>query len=158
MIVKFLQRTETDEPMKDTVDTNTYEDLQPTLYAHLGKTHVMMADLGLDPAISTLIELRASQINQCEFCVSMHLAHARKVGVSQDKLDQLVVWREAQVFSAAERAVLAWTEAMTYLDRGFDFAPLRADLHSHFSDAEVAVITADLGMINLWNRVQKSKY
>lgn len=144
--------------MKDTVEPMVYESLQPTLFAHLGKTHVMMADMGLDPAISTLIELRASQINQCEFCVNMHLAHARGVGVSQDKLDQLVVWREAQVFTDAERAALAWTEAMTYLARGVDFAPLRAELLQHFTDAEVAVITADVGMINLWNRVQKSKY
>jgi AhpD family alkylhydroperoxidase len=154
----FMQRNELDETMKDTTHTIGYEALQPSLYSHLGQTHEMMAQLGLDPALSTILELRASQINQCEYCVNMHLAHARKVGVSQDKLDQLVVWREAQVFSDAERAALAWTEAMTYLDRGCNFAPLREDLLSHFSDAEVSVITADIGMINLWNRVQKSKY
>ncbi len=154
----YMQRNELDGSMKDTVEPMSYETLQPSLYTHLGQTHQMMAQLGLDPALSTLLELRASQINQCEFCVNMHLAHARKVGVSQDKLDQLVVWREAHVFSDAERAALAWTEAMTYLDRGCNFTPLRADLLSHFSDAEVSLITADIGMINLWNRVQRSKY
>lgn len=144
--------------MKDTVEPVGYETLQPNLYAHLGQTHGMMAKLGLAPTLSTLIELRVSQINQCAYCVNMHLAHAREVGLAQDKLDQLVVWREAQVFSDAERAVLAWAEAMTYLDRGVDFAPLRADLQRHFDAAEIAVITADVGMINLWNRVQRSKY
>lgn len=144
--------------MKDAVEPIGYETLQPTLYAHLGQTHMMMAKLGLAPELSTLIELRVSQINQCAYCVNMHLAHAREVGVAQDKLDQLVVWREAQVFSDAERAVLAWAEAMTYLDRGVDFAPLSAELQQHFEEAEIAVITADVGMINLWNRVQKSKH
>lgn len=143
--------------MTDTVDTIAHEQNQPALYAHLGKTHGMMAELGLDHALSTLIELRASQINQCAYCVNMHLAQARKVGVAQDKLDQLIVWREAHVFSKEEQAALAWTEALTFLDPDRDFGRLRAELREHFSDVEISVITADIGMINLWNRIQKSK-
>lgn len=144
--------------MKDTVNAIAYEQHQPELYTHLGKTHAMMAELGLDHALATLIELRASQINQCEFCVNMHITQARKIGVSQDKLDQLVVWREAQVFSAAERAALAWTEALTFLDKDREFGGLRTELQNHFSNEEISVVTADIGLINLWNRVQKSKY
>lgn len=144
--------------MKDTIATITHEQNQPELFTHLGKTHVMMAEHGLDHALSTLIELRASQINQCAYCVDMHLAQARKSGVSQDKLDKLVVWREVDLYSPAERAVLAWTEALTYLDRGVDFGRLRAELREHFAEEVISVITADIGMINLWNRVQKSKH
>ena len=147
-----------EDPMKDAADTIAHEQNQPALYAHLGKTHVMMAELGLDHALSALIELRASQINRCAYCVNMHLAQARKAGVPQEKLDQLVVWREAEVFSAAERAVLAWSEALTLLDRDAAFDGLIRDLRAHFSDEQISVITADIGMINLWNRVQKSKH
>ena len=59
--------------MKDAVATITHERNQPEIFGHLGKTHVMMAERGLDQALSVLIELRASQINQCAYCVNMHL-------------------------------------------------------------------------------------
>ena len=157
MIVRYMSHTEMDEPMKDIVNTITYEQYQPELYTHLGQTHAMMADLGLDHALAALIELRASQINECAYCVNMHITQARKIGVPQDKLDQLVVWREVQAFSPAERAALAWTEALTCLERDSAFGDLRAELQTHFSNEEISVITADVGMINLWNRVQKSK-
>ena len=138
-------------------DTLAHEQNQPGLFGHLGKTHQMMAELGLDPTLSCLIELRASQINQCAYCVNMHIAQARKVGVAQEKLDQLITWREAAVFSEPERAALAWTEALTRLDGDLALGARRAALRKHFSDGEISVITADIGMINLWNRVQKSK-
>ena len=157
MIVRSMSHSEMDELMKDSVDTITYEQHQSELYGHLGKTHAIMAELGLDHALAALIELRASQINACAYCVNMHITQARKIGVPQDKLDQLVVWREAQVFSPAERVALAWTEALTRLDRDSAFGDLRVELQTHFSDEEISVITADVGMINLWNRVQKSK-
>ena len=142
--------------MTDT--TLSHEQNQPGLFGHLGKTHAVMADLGLDHALAALIELRASQINQCAFCVDMHLAQARKIGLPQDKLDRLVVWREVETFTPAERAVLAWTEALTDLDPNGDLSPLRDEMRQHFDDATISVITADVGMINLWNRVQKSKH
>lgn len=144
--------------MKDTPDTLTHEQNQPALFAHLGKTHAMMSDLGLDRAFASLIELRASQINQCAYCVEMHLAEARQIGIPQDKLDMLIVWRETDLFSPAERALLAWTEELTVLDSGADLAQLRADLREHFSEKGISVVTADIGMINLWNRVQRSKH
>jgi len=144
--------------MTDMNSPLTHEQNQPEIFGHLGQTHALMANHGLDHALSVLIELRASQINQCAYCVAMHLNQARKVGVSQAKLDTLVVWREVDHFSAAEQAVLAWTEALTYLDRDTDLSDLRTELRKHYSDEEISVITAAIGMISLWNRVQKSKH
>ena len=147
-----------DKSMTDTNPLLTHEKNQPEIFGHLGHTHALMASHGLDQALSVLIELRASQINQCAYCVAMHLNQARKAGVAQIKLDTLVVWREADHFSPAEQAVLAWTEALTYLDRDRDLSDLRQDLRKHYSDEEISVITADISMINLWNRIQKSKH
>lgn len=142
--------------MKDSVSRLNHETNQPEIFGHLGQTHAIMAQHGLDHALSVLIELRASQINQCAYCVDLHLKQARKIGVPQSKLDTLIVWRDVGHFSLAEQAVLAWTEALTYLDR--DLSALRTDLRDHFSDAEIATITADIGLINLWNRIQRSKH
>ena len=144
--------------MKDTVSSLNHEANQPEVFGHLGQTHVLMAKHGLDPALSVLIELRASQINQCAYCVDLHVQQARKIGVPQTKLDSLIVWRDVGHFSLAEQAVLAWTEALTYLDRDRDLSALRTDLRDHFSDAEIATITADIGLINLWTRIQRSKH
>ncbi|WP_299668667.1 carboxymuconolactone decarboxylase family protein [uncultured Ruegeria sp.] len=143
-----------------TTDTSTltHEQNDPKLIGYLGNVHPMMAAHGLDAALSTLIELRSSQINQCAYCVNLHIQDARKADVSQEKLDKLIVWRHVDVFSPAECAVLAWTEALTVLDPATDYASLRSALRDHFSDAEITVITTDIGMINLWNRVQISKH
>ncbi len=136
----------------------THEKNEPGLIGHLGDTHRQMAERGLAATLSTIIELRASQINQCAYCVGLRLSDARKAGVSEQKLDKLVVWRSVATFTDAERAVLAWTEALTYLDRNTDYAELRAELRQHFSDQDITVITTDIGMINLWNRIQISKH
>lgn len=109
-------------------------------------------------AIYHLIKLRASQINGCAFCVKMHLREARADGERDERLDQLVVWRHVGAFTPAERAALAWTEALTRLDAGTDYAPLRGELRAHYADRQIAVLTSVIGMINLWNRLQVSKH
>jgi AhpD family alkylhydroperoxidase len=108
---------------------------------------------GIDPKLRHLVKLRASQINGCAFCVKMHLAEARKDGETQDRLDRLVIWEHVDDFSEREKAALAWTEALTYLDRGADHAPLKQRLAQSFSDPEIATLTATIAMINLWNRL-----
>lgn len=136
----------------------THEKNDPQLIDHLGNVHPMMAEHGLEPALSAIIELRASQINKCAYCVNMHLDDARKANISQEKIDKLIFWRHVDIFTPAERAVLAWTEALTILEQKTDYASLRADLRQHFSEKEITVITTDISMINLWNRIQISKH
>src|SRR3954454_20912943 len=76
------------------------------------------AQFGLDKQLLELVKLRASQINGCTFCVQFHILAAEKLGIAADKLNLVVVWREAPIFSARERAALAWTEALTLLTQG----------------------------------------
>ncbi|KIC08834.1 alkylhydroperoxidase [Leisingera sp. ANG-M1] len=136
----------------------THEQNDPELIGHLGQVHPMMETRGLAPSLSALIELRASQINQCAYCVNMHVTEARKAGVPQEKLDKVIVWRHTNTFDDAERAVLAWTEALTKLDHHTDYASLRGTLRQHFSEHEITIITTDIAMINMWNRIQVSKH
>ena len=76
------------------------------------------AKAGMDKQLLELIKLRASQINGCAFCVQYHIMEGEKLGVPADKLNLVVVWREAPQFSPRERAALAWTEALTLLSEG----------------------------------------
>jgi AhpD family alkylhydroperoxidase len=130
----------------------------PQVFESLTQVHVTLDNHDLAPSLKHLIHLRASQINQCGFCVKMHTREAREANESNERLDRLIVWRHVSDFSAAECAALAWTEALTVLDEKTDYARLRGDLREHFNDAQIGALTAEIGMINLWNRLQVSRH
>jgi AhpD family alkylhydroperoxidase len=105
----------------------------------------------LDRKMRELIKLRASQINGCAFCVQYHILESEKLGVPADKLNLVVVWREAPQFSARERAALAWTEALTLLADGVS-DEVYAQASAEFSEQELAYLTSAVASINVWNR------
>ena len=70
---------------------------------------------GLDKKLFELIKIRASQINGCAYCINMHVRDAQKIGETSQRLFLLDVWRETDLFSEKERAVLALTEAITLI-------------------------------------------
>ena len=125
----------------------------PDAYKAVLALETYIQGAGLDKRLIHLVKLRASQINGCAFCVDMHVKEARRDGLSEQWINLLCVWQESPIYDARERALLAWTEAVTHLPQtgapDADFAPLR----EHFSDAEIARLTVAIGAINVWNRV-----
>ena len=71
---------------------------------------------GLEGRLIDLVKVRASQINGCGYCIDMHTKDARLDGETEQRLYLLDAWREAPMYSARERAALAWTEAVTRLE------------------------------------------
>lgn len=130
----------------------------PDVFPALLKVNKAVGGHGLDKKLHHLVHLRASQINGCGFCVKMHTREARQDGESNDRLDRLVVWAHVSDFSEAEKAALAWTEALTELHPKTDYASLRGRLRASFSDEQIGALTATIGMINLWNRIQVSAH
>lgn len=130
----------------------------PAVFQRLEAVHAAIDDHGLDRTIHHLVQLRASQINRCGFCVKMHTREARADGETSERLDRLVVWEQVSDFSEKERAALQWTELLTRLDQQSDYGVVRARLREHFSDAQVGALTATIAMINLWNRLQISSH
>ncbi len=113
-------------------------------------------DAGLDPALLHLVKLRASQINGCTYCVDMHTREARAYGLGEQWIALVCVWREAAIFSARERAALAWTETVTRIaDAGASDADYE-EVSTQFSDDEVVKLTVAIGTINVWNRLAVS--
>lgn len=112
----------------------------------------------LAPKLRHLVDLRASQINQCAFCVKMHTKEALEAGETQERLQRLTVWRHVDDFTPAEKTAFAWTEALTVLDEKADYDALRKDLRAHFSESEISALTSAVAMINLWNRMQVSNH
>ena len=115
--------------------------------------HSYVQKSGLDLGLIELVKIRASQINGCAFCLAMHIPLARKHGVSDDQLNLLVAWREAPVFSAQERAALAWAESVTYLTGGNVPDDVYKQMCDQFSAKEIADLAFAVAEINAWNRL-----
>lgn len=109
------------------------------------------AKAGLDKQLLELVKLRASQINGCAFCVQHHVLLSERLGVPADKLHLVAVWREAPIYSARERAALAWAEALTLLPGGFG-DEVYAEVQREFSETELMYLTSAIASINVWNR------
>lgn len=109
---------------------------------------------GLEKPLMELVKLRASQINGCAYCIHMHTTDARKHGETEMRLYMLNAWRESPLYTARERAALAWTEALTLLAAtgapDADYEMLKRE----FSDKEQVSLTMLIGSINVWNRLQ----
>src|SRR6267143_885597 len=116
----------------------------------LGLSHAA-AKAGIDKQLLEMVKLRASQINGCAFCVQYHILQGESLGVPQDKLNLVVVWREAPQFSRRERAALVWTEALTLLSEGVS-DEVYAEASAEFSEKELAYLTSAIASINTWNR------
>lgn len=109
---------------------------------------------GLDPVLLELVKLRASQINGCAHCITMHTTALRKRGVEEMKLYLLTAWRESSLFTPRERAALGWTEVLTRVAEGGAPEEPYTDLAFEFSAEEQVQLTYAIGAINVWNRLQ----
>jgi AhpD family alkylhydroperoxidase len=109
---------------------------------------------GLDPALVELIQIRASHLNHCAYCLHMHTNDARKAGESEDRLHLVAVWREARNFyTPREQAALALTEAVTLVADAGVPDDVYTEAAAHFDDRELAQVLSLILAINTWNRV-----
>jgi AhpD family alkylhydroperoxidase len=113
---------------------------------------------GVDPKLLGLVHLRASQINGCSPCVYAGVQSAKKQGESDERLHNVVAWRETALFTDAERAVLELTEAATRIQDGavgvtdeiWDAAA------AHFSESQLSAIVLNVALTNFFNRINRA--
>jgi AhpD family alkylhydroperoxidase len=113
----------------------------------------VIAASGFEHSLIELVKTRASQINGCAFCIDMHTKDARAHGETEARLYLLDAWRESPLYTDRERAALAWTEALTLISETHAPDDVYEELKKHFNEAEIANLTALIGVINTWNRV-----
>ena len=111
-----------------------------------------VAQSGLEPSLVGLVEIRASQINGCAFCLHMHTRDARARGETEQRIYLLDAWRESPLYSERERAALAWTEAVTLVNQTHVPDEVCDQAKAALSDEEVAKLTLLVVTINAWNR------
>ncbi len=108
----------------------------------------------LPAATQELVKIRASQINGCGVCLDMHTKDAEHAGESSLRINLVAAWREATVFTEAERAALELTEQGTRVaDGGGVYDAAWAHAAKHFDDAQLGALVCLIALINLYNRL-----
>jgi AhpD family alkylhydroperoxidase len=100
-----------------------------------------------------LVRLRASQINVCGHCIDMHAKDLRARGETEQRIHLLSAWRESPVYSARERAALAWTECITLVADKRAPDEVHEIVRKEFSELEFVNLTLAIVAINGWNRL-----
>lgn len=109
-------------------------------------------DGGLEHSLLELVKIRASQLNGCAYCLEMHTRETRAAGETEPRLHLLAAWRESTLYTARERAALAWTEAVTLVATSRVPDDVYAEAREQFGEAELVRLTLAINVINSWNR------
>jgi AhpD family alkylhydroperoxidase len=134
-----------------------YPKVAPEPYRLLGQIRAWLDGASVDQTLRSLLEVRVSQINGCALCLDIHTGEARERGVPQQLLDVLSAWREAPLlFTDAQRAALAWAEAVTRVPEGAPPPELVEAMRPHFTDEQIVALSWAVIAMNAWNRLAVS--
>jgi AhpD family alkylhydroperoxidase len=116
---------------------------------------MVVAQSPLPKSTQELVSLRASQINGCGWCIDMHSKDAAAAGETSVRLNLVAAWREATVFTEAERAALALAEEGTRLADAHHGVSDEtwAQVRKHYDDDQIAALVSLVALINAANRL-----
>jgi len=131
-----------------------WTDISPKPFQAMAAVGATTATSSLGHLLMELVKTRVSQLNGCAFCVDMHVRDLRKQGETWQRINSLVTWQEADLYSDRERAALAWAESLTRLvehhgNRDVEYSALQGQ----FSDQEIVELSWTIAQINTWNRM-----
>jgi AhpD family alkylhydroperoxidase len=130
-----------------------YAQQSPELFKKFMEFSMALKSSVIDEKLQALVEVRASQINGCGFCLDMHVKQAKILGETELRLYHVAIWRESTLFIPRERAALAWTEALTKLPEGGIPDEIYERVRGQLSEKEISDLTFVVMAINAWNRV-----
>jgi AhpD family alkylhydroperoxidase len=130
-----------------------YANAAPEGLKALQQLESYLRSTSLEPKLLELVKMRASQLNDCAYCLDMHSQDARAAGETEQRLYVLSAWHETPFFSDRERAALAWTEAITLVADNDVSDELYKLACEHFDEKELTDLTLAIIAINSWNRL-----
>jgi AhpD family alkylhydroperoxidase len=134
------------------------EQTQPEAWKALYGLATSLSKSTLSPIQKHLIMVRASQINTCAFCINMHTKEALKSGETQQRLFLLSTWKETNLFTDEEKAVLALTEEVTLIHQNGVSDSTYKQAEQFFSPQTIGEIILLIVLMNAWNRVAVSTH
>lgn len=129
-----------------------YAAQSPELFQKLVDLSLGLKKGSIEKSLIPLVEIRASQLNGCAFCLDMHVKQARLQGERELRLHHIAIWRESPLFSDRERAAFTWTEALTRIAPEGVSDEIYEVVRNQFSEKEIADLTFVVMTINAWNR------
>ncbi len=129
-----------------------YQQQSPELFKKFVEFSLQVKKSSIESSILDLVNLRASQLNGCAFCVDMHVKEATLRGERPLRLHHVAIWRESTLFAPRERAALAWTEALTQLPPQGVPDEVYDRVRTQLSEKEISDLTYAVMAINAWNR------
>lgn len=121
---------------------------------HINGAGAAVTESALPSAMQELVKIRASQINGCSGCTDMHTKDAEHAGESRVRLNLVAAWRDATVFTEAERAALELTEQGTRLADGAGVSDdAWASAAKHYDKDQLAALVCLIALINTYNRL-----
>jgi AhpD family alkylhydroperoxidase len=130
-----------------------YAEAAPQGYRAIAALDHYVEHCGLDPLLLTLVQMRASQLNGCSYCLDMHSKDARAMGESEQRLYALNAWRDAPFYTDRERAALQWTEEITLISQAHAPNVAYEDVRRHFNEEELVNLTLAVATVGAWNRL-----
>lgn len=141
--------------MEKRVQINTAE---PKAYKALGELMKYVKTCDLDPVHTELINIRASQINGCAFCLDMHTRDALKQGEKDQRIFVLSAWRETDFFSEEEQVILRMTEEITLISQQGLSSETYQKAAALFDEHYISKIIMAIVTINTLNRIAISTH
>ncbi|MFF7053040.1 carboxymuconolactone decarboxylase family protein [Streptomyces griseorubiginosus] len=124
------------------------------LLKHFASAGKVVTDSGLPLTTQELVKIRASQINGCGFCLDMHTKEAAAAGETAQRLHMVAAWREAKVFTEAERAALELAEQGTRLADGTGVSDeVWENAAKHYDEEQLLALVSLIAVINAFNRL-----
>ena len=128
--------------------------VQPAAYKAMNSLELYLRTATITPIEREMINIRASQINGCAYCVNMHTRDARKHGETEQRIYLISVWREAKnIFNEQEQLLLEMTEEITMIHKQGLSDVLYDKAIALWGEERTAQVIMAIITINAWNRI-----
>jgi len=134
------------------------EQSQPETWKAMYNLSAVISKSTLSPILKHLIKVRVSQINSCAYCINMHTKEALHVGETQQRLFVLSAWKETDLFTEEEKAVLALAEEVTLVNQHGVADSTYQAAEKFFSAEAIGEIITSTILMNMWNRIAVSTH
>jgi len=126
---------------------------EPEAYKAMFGLEQYISNTSIDEPLREVVRIRASVLNNCQFCIGMHSKNAKELGVSKEKITAISNWQDSDLFSPAEQAVLSMTDSVTHISANGLPNDVYQNVAMFFNENEIAQLIMLIAAINTWNRL-----